>query len=484
LSARVYLGLAGNALTVVVVGFAVLYALGLARRRSDIKLLALAYLVGWAALGVVISYLLMAGFDADLKTVLASAAVIVGLCTVAGRFSPRMPQPAGRPAAQGGAGGPLARLAVVVGALIILLAAVSAVVLAVRSTWKLDYDVATFWLPRADVIYSEHGLSLGPEGWQMFLHPEYPPLVPAMDAVNFHFVGGFHPALLAFQQCVLGLAFVGALLALLERRVPRWLSFPSIALLVVSPGFFNRLNSLLPDQTLAYFVALAALACLLWLRERRGAWLALTLLLLVTATLTKLEGEMYGLLLALIGCAGAVLRRKAATALPAALLFLGPAAIEPWRRWLGAHGLPTSAKDYHLSSLLHPLFLADRVGRIPYALEGVLTALFRPSEWLPILPLALLAILVVSRRLPLLAAATTLWLVLAFLGLIVVYWIGNEPVHLYVDETAHRVAGTIVIVAASVLPLVLTLALEKPGAGDTARSPGYYRPPEAKPAVR
>ena len=110
------------------------------------------------------------------------------------------------------------------------------------------------------MIYRE-GLGLGPSGWSSLFHPEYPPLLSTMYAISFAFVGGFHPALLAHDQCLLGLSFIGAVLALLDRCVPRWLAVPSIALLIVAPEFFTRLDSLLPDQTLAYFVAAAGLAC-------------------------------------------------------------------------------------------------------------------------------------------------------------------------------------------------------------------------------
>jgi hypothetical protein len=152
-------------------------------------------------------------------------------------------------------------------------------------------------------------------------------------------------------------------------------------------------------------------------------------------------------------------RRTAARGL---LLLIAPAAIEPWRIWLGDHGLPTSAHDYHLSSLLDPTFLAHQSGRLPYAIEGLLTAEFRPSEWLPILPLAIFAILVASRRVPWLAAAAAAWILLASLGLVFVYWIGNMPVTTYVNETAHRVSGTIVIVTAVFVPLLFGLALDAP----------------------
>ena len=79
-----------------------------------------------------------------------------------------------------------------------------------------------------------------------------------MNAVTFHFVHGFHPSLLPVQQVLLGVSFLLAAFALLDRYVPRWISLPSLALLVTAPWFWWRMQSILPDQTLAYLLSLAA----------------------------------------------------------------------------------------------------------------------------------------------------------------------------------------------------------------------------------
>jgi hypothetical protein len=466
---HIYFGLAENAVTLVIVGYAVLYALGVAHLgRGDVTLLGLAYLTGWGVLGIVLSYLLMAGIAVDLGSILVVAALLVLVSALIGRITPSLAPPA-RPARDG----LLATAGFVVGAAVIVLALGAAAAIAVRSTWIPDYDAFSFWLPRANIIFFHHGLWLGNGGWWAFDHPEYPPLASTMYAVGYSFIGGNHPSLLSFQQILLGLSFVGAVLALLGRCVPRWVTFPALALLVVVPGFFNRLDSLLPDQTLAYFVALSVLTCLLWLRERRAAWLALTVILLVAGTLTKFEGETYACLLALIVCVGAVARRDRRRLLPALTLFLGVAAIEPWRIWLGDHALPTSDTDYHVSDLFHPEYLAHRAGRLPSALTGVLDALFKTSEWFVILPLALFVIVVTARYLPRVAVASAAWLILAFFGLVAVYWIGRFVPFNEADEihtSAYRVSATIVVVAAVVAPFVLGLVLERSGGGGEERS--------------
>lgn len=451
---RVYLGLLANNLLILGVGFALLYALGFARlRRSEWRLLALAYLLGWALLGSVLTFLLIAGLDPRVVTfVLVSAAIVVASVFI-GRRVPKTEIVAIR-----GRGHPLAALTALAGAVLLSIASVSALIVSIRGTWPSEWDVWGFWLSKAKTIYYFNGLDTGLGGYGAQSHPEYPPLVPTMNAATSHFVGAFHPTLLNFQVVLLGIAFLGALPALLDRFVPRWLSFPLLALLAVSPGFWWRMQSMMADQTLAYLIAAAAVACVIWLREPRGAWLGVALVLLTGATLTKLEGATLGLLLvAVVVGAAFVLHRRAGR--PALLLLLGPAAIEPWRLWLGRHGLPVSATDYHASDLLRPDFLADRTWRFTYAFHWMFHSVFRTGQWLVILPLALIVLVVVSRRLPVIAAALGAWIVLAFLGLTAIYWIGVPDVHWYVHTSADRIVSTIVIVAGTLTPLLLGIAL-------------------------
>lgn len=400
----------------------------------------------------------MAGVGVDLAMILLLAAVIALAAAGTWRLVPRVAPPA-----RSARLGPLGRAVVMAAAATVALAALAALAVSVRTNWIPDYDAFSFWLPRANIIAYHDSIWLGNDGWGSLDHPEYPPLAPTMYAVAFDFAGGRYPALLSFEQTLLGLAFVAAALALLDRCTPRWLSFPSLALLLVAPGFFRRLESLLPDQTLAYLVALGALACMLWLHERRGAWLALAVGLLAAASLTKSEGVTYTFLLALIVAGGAALRRDWRTTRPALALLLAVVAIEPWRIWLADNGLPTSDTDYHLSDLLQPGYLADHAGRLPPALDGVIDALFRASSWFVLLPLVLFALVAIARRAPLHAAASATWLVLATLGLVSVYWIGQFVPNSEADElhtSAYRVSATIVIVAASVLPLMLGIALD------------------------
>jgi hypothetical protein len=157
------------------------------------------------------------------------------------------------------------------------------------------------------------------------------------------------------------------------------------------------------------------------------------------------------------------LHRDRRIAIPALALLLGVAAIEPWKVWLSSHGLRTSSGDYQLSSALHPLYMAHRIGRVPYSSHEILRVMFSTHRWLVVLPLALLAILAAARRLPVLAAGSAAWLLLAFAGLILVYWAGTFGFTLRdeLESSGHRVSSTIVIVAGAMVPLILHLACER-----------------------
>src|SRR5581483_7440486 len=121
------------------------------------------------------------------------------------------------------------------------------------------------------------------------------------------------------------------------RRVSADVVYPALALLVLAPQFWKRMSVVLPDQQTAYLLAAAALLALLWLLESCDILLVPAGVVLAAAALTKSEGFLLGLLLALIVAMLAFAgrqRRRNGFALAA-----GPAAITPWFLWLHAHAL-------------------------------------------------------------------------------------------------------------------------------------------------
>jgi hypothetical protein len=157
---------------------------------------------------------------------------------------------------------------------------------------------------------------------------------------------------------------------------------------------------------------------------------------------------------------GAIRHRRAA--LPALALLLAPAAIVPWRLWLSANNLPTSASDYRVSDLFHPGFLADRTDRLRATLDWILHSPFYERQT-AVLVVAVMAILVVvALRIPLIAAGVAAWLVLSCLGLASVYWIGRLELRFYLSTSVGRVGTTIIVAATALAPLLLGLALREP----------------------
>ncbi len=463
---RALLGLLALDLATALAGYAALYRLGLGGRRwSSLRSLGLAYLTGWALLGSLLTFLLLVGVGPGVPAVLLTTAVLLAAALLTPGRAPALDDPA-RVKTPSRPGRALAGLS---GA-VLAAAALAAVVVAARGQWApwADWDATWFWLPKAETIYYGHGLDAA--RWAMLQHQEYPPLLPTMYAAAFAFMGGFHPSLLPLQETLLGVAFLLSALTLLDRRVARWISLSSLGLLATTSWFWTQLGSLMADQPLAYLIAAAALAALLWLEERRGAWLALAVVFMAAATLTKVEGFfLSGLLVAMVASAGLIVHRRAA--LPVLWLALAPAAAAPWHLWLSLNGLRTSDRDYQPSELLHPGFLAGRFDRFSYAIDSMWSLLFVTRQTKLIVGFTALVLVLAAWRHRPAAAAVAGWLGLAFLGLATVYWIGRPALDSYVETTVQRVESTIIIVAATLTPLLLGLTLAKGAASEDMAEP-------------
>jgi hypothetical protein len=460
-----YLGLIAFDLVLTLAGYAVLFCLGLLRRGLDaFRYLGLAFLAGWATVGLTMGLGATVGVDPDLGEVLGGAAILIAISVAVGRRVPALPRAARRPERS--------RLAVttaLAGGATVVLSLGVALSEAIRANADMTWDAWQFWVPKAEAIYYFHGLDTGLSGFTTYGNPEYPPLVPVLNAASFHFTGGVYPMLLPLQQCLLLVAFIASVAALV-RRAPGWILFPSLALIVLAPQVWGEMFSVLPDQTLAYLLGVAAVAGILWLDERRGAWLCLAVVFLAAAALTKSEGVLLGLLLALVVVgAGFVLRGRRAVA--GLALLLGPLALAPWKLWLAHHHQPTSATVYSWTDLLHPVYLADRFDRLTYATGHMVDLLADSNRWSPILPLTLAALIVLAPILRVLSAALAVWLIVAFLGLATVYWIGTPDVQWYVATSAYRVVTNLPIVAGAVLPLLLGIALERERAANESPWP-------------
>jgi hypothetical protein len=428
------------------VGLAFLLGLGLVRTgREALRLAGLALVAGWALTGIGSTLALIAGLELAIRdTVVMWAAIAGAALLVARRGSGTGLDPArsehgriGRLVALGAAG--------LLGGYLALLGWRSA-----EPSGLLHADVWNFWLPKAKTIFYFGGLDTGVGGFTSQTSPDYPPLLPALEATTFRFVGRADALALPLAHWVVVVAFVAALAGLLAARVRPAILWPSLAMLAFMPMLGRLIGSSLGDEPLAFSFALAGTCGALWLVGRDPWPAVLCGLFLAAAALTKNEGLMLGLILVAILVLAARGRRLRALALVLAPLvsFLA------WKAWLWRHGVPGNYA-YDFGDLLRPGYLAGRAERLEYGAGELLEELFSTSKWLLVVPasLVLAAILVrVRPALTTLAVGTT---VLAFLGYAAIYWISSVDLHFYVDNNVERVVAPTVLFLAALFPLML-----------------------------
>ena len=446
-----YVGLAALDVLLLAAGLGALHGLGLVRSGRDaLRHAGLALVVGWAACGVVLSTALVVGLPVNrLVVALVAVAVAAAGVLLARRVSRRRLPAVGEP-------GPASWVAVA-GAAIVVVELAAILRRSVGATAPVEWDVWAFWLPKARTLVEFGGLDTGIGGFTSFAGPNYPPLVPALEASAFSFMGDTNAAPLAVQHWVVAAAFFGALASLLAVRVRPALLWPSLAMLALMPTFTVLVGSSLGDEALMLLLALGGACGALWLLERDPRYAALAGLFLAAAALTKSEGLPIAVVLGGTMLLVSVLRRPRRPLVPALVLLAPVAAIVPWNLWIRFNDVPAQG-DYRATDLLDPGLLADRLDRLSYAADKLPEYLFEPDRWLLVLPLMLAAALLAAPRRPGLATLALVHVAAVVVGLLVVYWIGLPPVDFYVATTAGRLPAAAVVPAAVFLPLLLAEA--------------------------
>jgi hypothetical protein len=109
----------------------------------------------------------------------------------------------------------------------------------------------------------------------------------------------------------------------------------------------------------------------------------------------------------------------------------------PWLAWRSAHDVPSRAElDF------------TRVERVPDALGAVAEHLFNPTEWLVLVPLAIVLALIARQPKVLLVPGALLAVVL------VAYWIDRDEINYVLATSAYRVIDPVVLSAAVLIPLL------------------------------
>jgi len=131
----------------------------------------------------------------------------------------------------------------------------------------------------------------------------------------------------------------------------------------------------------------------------------------------------------------------------------------PWLAWRAAHDI---GGRIALGDGLDPGFLADRADRLGAGTEGLLSGLLDPTEWLLLVPLAVvlaLAGFARERRVAWLALPSLLAAGFAFLAW--AYWADRDEIDYLVSTSAYRVVDPLVLTAAVAVPLLAERLLSR-----------------------
>ena len=358
-------------------GAGITRALGAWRRPRELAFfLATSFLAGVAAFGVAAQSLYVLGFS-------LTGVQAVGVCLLlaSAGLLPRGPAPGGQPLAR-----PWRMTRPDWSAA--LLIAFPLVLLALDALYQplASWDAWNQWTPKAQALVELDGLDSAVFANPAYAdwHPDYPLLVPALEAFAFRF--GVDVRVIHVEFWLLLATFAMSLVELLRPRVRSLLVWAGVMAIVWTPKIGAEALSANADLPLAVFLVLTAVAAWLWLSERNSAALGLVALFGAALLATKLEGLIefvivlgVALLVALRNSRGLTLPLAAAAA-AAALVGL-----VPWRLWTFLSDAPVA---YPADSVV------DRViglepSRVPIASLLLLRQLLDPDVWLVLVPLAL-----------------------------------------------------------------------------------------------
>lgn len=412
-----------------------------------VRLGGVAYLAGLAAYGIASVLVLVTGIPYRFPTMLGIMAALVGGAVAAaiasGRRTPSLRGPSGLP--------PLPLAAAPFVAMLVVLC--EALFRRGRLEPLIAYDAWAFWVPKGQAIHAFGGLDDG--FFTTLAGPSYPPLVPALQATAFTFMGSADVVTLHLLLWGPAVAFLWALVGLLGPRVRPLLLWPALLLLATVPDLVDRALQPQADLTLDWLFGVAVVLLALWIVERRPALLAGAVLLLAAGALTKREGLLLG------GCALAAAlaatwrRRRAAWPWLLGGGVVLAAVTVPWRLWFGSRELPTDGPE------ASGLGLLDHLDRAWPSLRLALETAIDPDRWLVVVPLVIVAAIAAWKGGARAQAGFGLALLaLLLLGSTWVMWsfpslpLTQEP---SVNPIVRLTGGTIVAVGA-LLPLLLERA--------------------------
>jgi len=322
-------GLAALNLAFLLAGGSVVWAVaGLPSWSRVAELAGGAYLVGLACSGVAWTLLLVAGVPlggAAMLGVVAAVAVAGGAAGVV-RRSPLPHAPRVRP--------PALLDVVGLGVAIVLL---EAIFRAGRLAGLYTWDAWAFWVPKAKIIYLTGGLDT--DFFTRLPGPTYPPLVPALEAADFHAMASMDVVTLHVQFWFCAVGFVAAVVGLLWRRVHHALLWTFVLAALAAPRVGEHVLKPQADFLLDFLFVTGALLVLLWLLEDDRAHLLLATPLLAATVLTKREGVLLVACLAVATAVAAGGRLRRAWWIVGLPFAVAAAVTGIWHAWYAAHGI-------------------------------------------------------------------------------------------------------------------------------------------------
>ena len=446
------------------VGAGVLWGMRGWRWWTDfVRLAGVAYLLGWSALMILLTFELVVGIPIGFTAILLSGAGLAALGVTAGRLrgftAPSLRPPDWR----------FPRIS--------LFAAlfVAGIVVYFQGLFRAgrlagvarEWDSWASWMPKAKELYVSGRLE--PEFLvQVAQLPSYPPGLMTIHASAFHAMGSADTVTLHAQHWFFAVGFVVAAIGVLTQRVHQAILFPVLLAFLVAPSLADWAPTVYADIPLGFLVAIAALLIILWIEEKESWQLAAATVLLSGAMLTKREGVLFAACVLLAGFVASFAERQRLWRPLLASGVVAFALMLPWRIWFAANGLQGDGPD---TGYVESFSYLDRLWP---SLELSLTMLFSRDLW-HLAPVVAVAAIVLA----LVAGAWKVFLFAAsflVVALVAATWVlmSNLGLALTQDEWAiRRLAGTTVLVLAVLTPLLLARAWSsEPATGAREDSPG------------
>jgi hypothetical protein len=448
-------------LGVTLAGGAALVVAGIPVRRGCIAtLVGLAPLTGLALGGLAASLAAMSGVGVGIATTVAVVLVALG----AGRLLTRN-LPSGADAIAPVRQGSLLRVAEL--AFVVLLLALGARVVALAAASDLGWDGWAVWATKAHALYVEGDVwgpvFAAPE--YLMHHPQYPVLLPSLEALSASAIGRFDPNLIDIEPAVVLPAFGLAVWAVLRLVLLPAAAAAIAVALTGSPHLYVNATENYADAVVAAFVAAGLLCLFVWLTRGSTPLLVLAGLFLAAGATTKTEGLVFAIaavVAALVVARGFERQRRAVLGLGAAVLALPVV-------WIVVdHVNGPSPRIFDVSMLLDPGYVADEADRIPIATARLVAEI---GDGWPLLAaaiaLGLLAAACARLWWPLLFVA--IWGSLTIGALVAVYLATTLPFDWHLETSVDRIVFSIVLGLASVASVLVAEAYERAVVGPVSR---------------